>query len=80
MEAGEFEDWKRLHRAEPWGAPVEDERLRILLSGMANIHCEKKTVPSDFAFTWGEAEKRERVLLDFRTGMKLLADSHRPRR
>jgi hypothetical protein len=80
MEAGEFEDWKRLHREEPWGGPAEDERLRILLSGTANLN-GGRTTPADFAFAWAPAEAAapQRILLDFRTGAQLLAGCYRPR-
>ena len=80
MDAGEFADWKRLHRFEPWGEPAADERLKILLSGVFNSHGPKTARTNrDFDFTWGEAETPKRILLDFTTGAQLLAGYSRPR-
>lgn len=53
MTADEFHWWARVWRAEPWGEPVADERLRYLCMVVANSAGGEKST-ADFEFSWGK--------------------------
>jgi hypothetical protein len=75
MDVLEFADWQAFHRVEPWGEPTLDERTRILASVMVNSQ-GGDTTPRDFDFSWDKAApERERVMIDVREGLAMLANS-----
>jgi hypothetical protein len=73
MDAEEFDAWRQFHQVEPFGGEGEDLRLsyqvcRTLQAWGANLS------PADCRPSWGGSaeQRREPVMVDFQTGIKML--------